>query len=636
MFRTLTRSAASVAALATFLAGCARLDPPAQRPGDDPFDQVHSAAHASASPANHRVRVLPSSAHRPLWFFRVRHPRPQPLPVRDRIHPTLREWIRTRPGTDIVELMVTFSDTVAIPRFPRPNLTRPRTDPYNENAADSAAVLIDILRARRASQYSKDSLDLAGRHRAQVLEKFWLIQAMLMAVPLAEVDSLSRHPDVVFVRPNLGDPPPHDDGNARNDPGAARKGIGSEHYSGLGMGHGWIALLDTGVRTTHQLLCAPSPVCLAANCVTGDCDGPYSSLACQGYTGACPPAAGGDMDTYGHGTSSAAILAGNSNLGDGLRGVTQAELDCFTIYGSDALVRVNAAVKGFEYAVARLNQVIVAEMQDNTATDIADVSAAADHAYLAGAVVIAANGNSSYWGSGEPARSRRVIGVGAYYLEGEVDVSGAWGLTSDGRIKPDLKAPSYTETASNLADDDTQYFGGTSGATPYAAGAASLMRNWMVVGLAGIDPGQVYAHLILSGDVNSPYDATSSQGAGKIRLPESGASWWGKTWVSSAVEHVEIPVEIAETAGVRVSASIWWPEAPVAVGGVPMDGHNDIDLQLRGPRGTKAYGESDYGVFERASWTGVATGSWRLRIKPVTMRSTPQIVYWGVSVLPAP
>jgi serine protease AprX len=630
----MAKAAASLTVLAT---GCAPLNPPSQRAGDDPFGQIHSAPHATASTAGRTTTRLLSPAYRARWFFQIPRLRPSPLPPRDKVHPLLRQWMGTRPGTDIEELVVSFEDTVAIPRFPKADLGRSRNDPINEAWVNSAKSMIDTLAVHRSIQYAKDSLDLVGTYRAQIRDRFWLIQAMVVRMPLGMVDSLSHKLNVVYIRPNVGDGPPHHDSNTRNDPIAARERIGSKHYSDLGLGNGWIALLDTGVRTSHVMLCGPN-LCWIANCETGGCEVPYAGgSSCMSYAAPCPPNAGGDMDTDGHGTSTAAILVGNASLGDGMAGVTQGSLDCFTVYGSDNRVRVAASVKGFQFAVARLNQVIVAEMQDNTATDIADVSAAADHAYEAGAIVIAANGNYSYWGSGEPARSRRVIGVGAYYLEGEVDLPGAWGLTVDERVKPDLQAPSYTETAKNsVANNQTQYFGGTSGATPYAAGAASLLRDWMAIGSSGIDPGQVYSHLILAGDKKSPYNAFSSTGAGKIKLPETGRSWWGKVWVSNSVEWVEIPVEITETVNMKVQAAIWWPEEPVVAGGVPIDGHNDIDLQMRGPHGVKEDAKSQVGVFERVEWSGVANGSWLLRLKPMTMRKVPQTVYWGFSAVPSP
>jgi hypothetical protein len=615
------------------LLGCARVDHPVAQRHEDPFDQIHTAPFTSADPATHHVQPLPAGAYQPRWIFSVHPAVPTPLPPVDRIHPTVRQWILTRPPTDMVELFVTFRDTVALRPFHRPMLQRPRTDGNNERAMDSVQTFIDTLAAHRRFQYDADSTALKSAYGARLMRTFWLLQGMALTMPLGKVDSLSHRPGVVFIRPNVGDPPPHHDSNTRNDMDTARRRIGSDHYFDLGLGYGWIALLDTGVRTTHHLLCGDPPqLCLVTNCVTGGCGEPYS-ITCVPLT-ECLSSAGGDMVPVGHGTASATILSGNERMGPSFRGVTRAELDCFTVYGTDAQLRVDATVAAFEEAIARLDPVIVAEMQENTLPDIADVSAAADHAYTTGYLVIAANGNEAYWGSGEPARSRRVIGVGGYDLESETDLSEAWGLTSDERIKPDIQAPSMTETAGAESDDDVQYFGGTSGATPYAAGAASLLRNWMAVGLDGVDPGQVYAGLILSGDKSGPYDAMSSEGAGKIRLPATGTCWWGKVSVSTAVEKVDVPIDVAETGNIRVAAAIWWPEAPIAEGDALLDGHNDLDLEIKGPHGLRAWSESRVGVFERAQTVGDANGHWKLRIHPITMRSEPQTVYWCLSAVP--
>ena len=42
----------------------------------------------------------------------------------------------------------------------------------------------------------------------------------------------------------------------------------------------------------------------------------------------------------------------------------------------------------------------------------------------------------------------------------------------------------------------------TSGAAPYVAGAAALLRNWILQVRPSVDPGHIYALLILSGIVH--------------------------------------------------------------------------------------------------------------------------------------
>src|SRR5262249_28038005 len=152
----------------------------------------------------------------------------------------------------------------------------------------------------------------------------------------------------------------------------------------------------------------------------------------------------------------------------------------------------------FQKAVAIGHRVIVAEMQggdkDHCGDERSVVARAANNAFRAGAVVIAANGN---YGDGvtpgsvkAPAVARNVIGVGAFDI-----VTGAQcrdqglGPGSGGRIKPDIQAPTGAQTVAGLHTD-------TSGATPFAAGAAVLLRNFLLGTSGSIDPGQVYAFLI--------------------------------------------------------------------------------------------------------------------------------------------
>jgi serine protease AprX len=90
--------------------------------------------------------------------------------------------------------------------------------------------------------------------------------------------------------------------------------------------------------------------------------------------------------------------------------------------------------------------------------------------------------------------------------------AGAGDPRQDNRFKPDLQAPTNSETASTgclfgvrcaMSDSAFRVFSGTSGATPYGEGAAVLARNWLRGTSFSIDPGQVYALLILSGQ--QPY-----------------------------------------------------------------------------------------------------------------------------------
>jgi len=406
----------------------------------------------------------------------------------------------------------------------------------------------------------------------------------------------SEEIDYIELADGVARPPA--DANPDNDLIDARAQIRSDPYFNLGQTAGWIGLLDTGVRQTHSVFNGPDHIAIA-----------------QDLTG------GGDPgDQCNHGTASAGLITGNSALGGNWRGVSAISVDSFDIYGNDCLVGGADTVEGFETAVSWLDKVIVAEIQLN-ASDTSASSTAADAAFDAGSVVVAANGN---FGPGvgtvrSPGNAHKAIGIGAADLQSDAlqGYSGR-GPSTDGRFKPDLVFPTNVETARSTSNTALGSFGGTSAATPIAGGAAALLRNWMRGGTGSIDAGHVYSHMILGGQTTYPFN--NDTGAGPFQLGVSGHAWWGKTAVTNGGQiEISIPVAAGKT---LLEGSLWWPERTT--------GHNDVDLQLVAPDGTvRDSSVSIVSVFERAGVsTGVYPGTWKLRIKGYSV-SGAQTTYWS-------
>jgi len=595
---------------------------------EDEFDVVHQAVMADGELVRYDATRLQDD---------VRHheeereekctdePDFKPIDHQDpksKIHPLLMEWIWKRDGGEIDTVVITFRDDMVMPRFPEPDIDQPRDCCDNKRELERADELADAIRRERAGDYKRLSERLK-QVEAKVTDTFWLIRAVQARMPLAGVEKLAEDEEVLYIEPD-----DTDDAPPQNDVVDGGRDIVSDPYFNLGLTAGWIGLLDTGVRRTHVAFNSPSHIDFMRDCVNGGAD-------CNTGSALNP-----NDDCWNHGTSSAAIITGNARQGNAFRGVTGITLDSWKVYpspvgtsGTCGGLNTTAAVRGFENAVRVLDRVIVAEMQ-GSGDERSAIAMAADNAFDAGAVVIAANGNNGPAPStvNVPANAHKTIGVGNFDVSsGSQVASQSRGPAPDGRFKPDIQAPTNTETASNTSDTARRVFGGTSGATPYAAGAAALLRNWLRGPTGSIDPGQVYAQMILSGQ--NPYPFTNTVGAGSLELPTNGFAWWGKVTVHDG-ENVDIPIVVNAESANTLDAALWWPEGGVRILGFHVDFHSDVDLHMIDPSGSiRASSVSIASVFERARVGGrIANGVWKLRIRGFRVPLVPPTVYWAAHV----
>ena len=589
---------------------------------EDPVNLIHTVQLRKGRVAKYTADELAWSAFSFMPFERKRTTDRERTRRRDNTHPKLKEWSRKRRGSEVEEVLVTFHDELTIPRFPEPDPRKSRRDPYNKRCLREAEKLVADIIERRASRYREVGRSLMKEHKAKVVEPFWLISGARVTMPLSAARALAKRDDVAYIEPRYPEEAPPQNANPNDDVADGRARMSSDPYFDLGLTGGFIGLLDTGVRFTHVQFNSPSHIDFRRDCVAG------------GATCTAGPGFDPTDDSWNHGTCSAAIITGNARQGADFRGVTAITLDSFKIYPSGGgFLDSNAAVRAFQVAVSVLDRVIVAEMQGG-GDDLSAISAAGDAAFDAGAVVIAANGNNGPAAStvNTPANAHRVIGVGNFDVQTQAQINGqSRGPAPDGRFKPDIQAPTQTETASSASDTAFKSFSGTSGATPYAAGAAALLRNWLRGTAGTIDPGQVYAQLILSGQ--QPYPFNNTSGAGPLRLPTDGSAWWGKTTVSNG-QTIDIPLGISGASTNTLDAALWWPEF---VFNLPLIGrfeiHNDVDLHLVDPSGTvRASSVSIPSVFERARVSGaIRNGTWKLRIRGYSVSGT-QTVYWAAHV----
>lgn len=246
------------------------------------------------------------------------------------------------------------------------------------------------------------------------------------------------------------------------------------------------------------------------------------------------------------------------------------------------------------------------------------LSAAADAAYDAGALVVAANGNQGPNPGSvvAPAVAQKVLGIGAVDVKTlATDPIQGVGPAQDGRVKPDVQAPAYVETGSGLSDTATQVYGATSAATAHAGGMASV-ACLMVRGTNGtVDPGAAYAFMIAMGRSDA---WTQQQGAGLMQLRPN----WGWVVASPVVGDLQkVDVRVGVGPNQKLRLAIWWPEAPTT--------HNDVDMTLLGPDGQAIFGESlsVSNVFERINTSSLPEGVYTIRLHGYNVRSGTQLVH---------
>ena len=531
------------------------------------------------------------------------------------------QWQYDRGDTTRDTVMVLFRDRAAT------EFARQVSPLLDTSSAESRKAQRDWAARMRNRVHFLDGRErkLEHTYHANVFEKFQYAAAVVIDIPHNMLARLFRRTDVANIQTLKGsDASSFGPCSAPGETAPAASAVmGIERFRGGGLGVGRIALLDTGVRSSHQVFTG-----------SGQIDG---WLDCTGTLQGCVESSSQeDVDFKGHGTSTAAILVGGQ-MGSERTGITDARLTSYKIYGSSGssygLIRDGAA-RAMEDAIRRGFDVIVAEVADiGDAKNV--MGRLASEAFDLGAIVVAATGNDSLRPLPSPAISSRAIGVGGYCVHnGQYVMSYTHGRTADGRVKPDIGAPTGVLTVGNSSGGQTQSvaFNGTSGATPFAAAAALSLKNWMSrAGSSPVNPGMVYAMLVACG---TEARVDNRSGAGLVVLPPEGTAWWGKAVIGSR-ETIEIPLDPGYGAD-RIEAALWWPEYG-RNGALPERLERAaIALQLTSPDGRAVLSADPGSVFQRASVQGDPnlSGSWRLTIQGIALRRGAREVYWAAWAKP--
>lgn len=524
----------------------------------------------------------------------------------EQVSPILEDRLSKLPqgGSDIQRVSISFEDDLKLPYFATTVEDEPIDSPANQQVIARNNELIRQIEAARKPVYDKLTTKLEPLG-VKIVELDWLTSTITAELPLKFIPTILTIPQVLYItstEETSPSPVEVDDG---------RRSINSDSFYNQGSpvnNGGMIALIDTGVKESHSFISR------------GSYSRVRNQLRC--FSSTCVPVDSSFLDPCNHGTSSAAIMSGNTTQ-NAYRGVTGIGIDAFNIYSTSSCGGyIEGATAAFKIALGRGHKVIVAEMQFDVG-DGSQLSLQADRAFDLGAVVIAANGNygSSARTVRSPANAHKAIGVGAFDLRnGSQYSSQSRGPADDGRIKPDIQAPTYTDTASaNGSNTAIRTFGGTSGATPYAAGAAALVRNWFADNGGLTDPGRTYAYLIASGTDSTPDNTT---GAGRLRVG-GNARWIGGKPQIKQGQTLNLTFKLTTPSDYNsLRAAIWWPET---AGG----SHSDIDLFLVDPGGTvRASSRLGSSVFEVAQVSNPVAGDWTVRIVGKDVNVSAETVYY--------
>jgi subtilisin family serine protease len=228
--------------------------------------------------------------------------------------------------------------------------------------------------------------------------------------------------------------------------------VGSDAYTSVSTGNQLVAVLDSGIKASHEDFATGQIRCDIGADFTGE------TLSTNGC-----------VDPHGHGTHVAGTVGAVANNGKGIAGIAPGvPILPVRVLGAGGGGTSTTVSKGIVYAVDRGATVITMSLGGGYAATLdTAVKYATDH----NVVVIAAAGNNRASGNAAqwPAASPGAESVAA------TDSSNVTATFSNSSGTADIAAPGVN-TASTLTDGSYGFKSGTSMAAPHVAAAAALYR----------------------------------------------------------------------------------------------------------------------------------------------------------------
>src|SRR4029453_17375363 len=156
-------------------------------------------------------------------------------------------------STGHVEALITFRDTLTIPRLPE------RLPPGAPKFAERELLrrnMIQSVRVQRSADYDTlaDSLTITYHATVPNRDALWLVGPILVDIPVPDITPLASWREVVYIQPRFAhERPPQVNGTLGDDVIHARPAVRTDDYLAAGWGSGDLGLIDTGVLAGHTM-----------------------------------------------------------------------------------------------------------------------------------------------------------------------------------------------------------------------------------------------------------------------------------------------------------------------------------------------------------------------------------------------